>query len=167
MNCRLPPISPFGLIQETLWPNEWKILVACMMLNCTTRKQVDKILPRFFSLWPDPKSFLSARKEDVSSLCRPLGFANRRTDNLLKMTRMYLESEWKHASELHGVGQYGSRSWEIFCQGILGDDPPVDHALVQYWKYCKLHGYMSALKVDDSLNDQAQDFSRKEAKAAG
>jgi len=46
----IPPRSGYGLIQEDLWPDEWKILVSCMMLNYTSRKQVEKILPSFFKM---------------------------------------------------------------------------------------------------------------------
>ena len=36
----VPPASPFGLIQEALWKEPWKLLVACMLLNKTAGKQV-------------------------------------------------------------------------------------------------------------------------------
>lgn len=50
-----PPRSPFGLLEEILWADEWKLLVACMMLNCTTRLQVDRVLWRLFLLVPSPE----------------------------------------------------------------------------------------------------------------
>ena len=50
-----PPRSPFGLLEEILWEDEWKLLVACMMLNCTTRLQVDRVLWRLFTLVPTPE----------------------------------------------------------------------------------------------------------------
>ena len=31
-----PPVSPYGLIQESLWREPWKLLVACMLLNKTS-----------------------------------------------------------------------------------------------------------------------------------
>ena len=49
---RIAPRSPFGLLEEILWADEWKMLVACMMLNCTTRVQVDRVLWRLFSTAP-------------------------------------------------------------------------------------------------------------------
>ena len=133
----IPPRSPYGLIQEDLWPDEWKILVSCMMLNCTTRKQLEKVYPTFFSLWPDPKTFLNCDSNKLKEVIRPLGFANRRSSNLLRMTRDYLEKDWNHASELHGIGEYASRAWEIFCAGCVGDETPRDHALVRYYYWRK------------------------------
>ena len=133
----IPPVSPYGLLQESLWPDEWMILVSCMMLNCTSRKQVEKVLPRFMKNWPTTALFLKANKEDVVALCRSLGFANRRTENLFKMTEAYVANNWTHARELPGIGKYAARAWEIFCRGELGIEPPADHALVRYWEYVK------------------------------
>ena len=136
----IPSLSPYGLIQESLWPDEWKCLVACMMLNCTTRKQIEKVVPEFFRRWPDPKSFLNATREDVVDLIAPLGFQNRRTDRLFEMTTAYEARNWSHAAELPGIGDYASRSWEIFFRNKLGSHLPVDGALALYWKWRKKHG---------------------------
>lgn len=35
-----PPVSPFGLIQEHLYQDPWKVLVACILLNQTGGRQV-------------------------------------------------------------------------------------------------------------------------------
>jgi methyl-CpG-binding domain protein 4 len=139
MRTVIPKRSPYGLIQEDLWPNEWLILVSCMMLNCTTRKQVEKVLPPFIAAWPTPQAFLKADPESIQAMIRPLGFAKRRTQNLLKMTERYLAAPWEHAHELPGIGDYAARAWEIFCRDTLGDEPPKDHALVQYWTWRKQH----------------------------
>ena len=135
----IPPRSGYGLIQEDLWPDSWKIFVSCVMLNCTTRKQVEKILPKFFSLWPSAEELLKSNPEDIAETIATLGFKNRRTKNLLSMSRSYLEREWKDPRELPGIGEYGARAWEIFCADKLGDEPPKDGALVLYWEWRKKH----------------------------
>lgn len=132
---KLPPRSPFGLLQEDLVPNEWLILISCMMLNCTSRKQVEKVFPTFIKKWPTPQQLLSASRDDIVQVCKSLGFASKRTDNIIKMTNAYLNSDWNHASELPGIGAYAARSWEIFCRNILGAEMPQDHALTVYWKW--------------------------------
>ncbi len=108
-----------------------------MMLNCTTRKQVEKVLPEFRRRWPTPQRFVSADRLEVQSLIRPLGFAIRRTENIFKMTYHYLAAPWQHARELPGIGEYAAAAWEIFCEGVLPDEPPKDHALVQYYHWLK------------------------------
>lgn len=131
----IPPRSPFGLLQEDLGHSEWLILIACQMLNCTARRQVEGVLPKFIAKWPGPEAFVVADPDEVVETCRTLGFANRRTKNMLAMTRAYLTNEWKHASELPGIGVYGSRCWEMLCLGIIGEQEPSDGALRMYWKW--------------------------------
>lgn len=128
----IPPASPFSLIQEHLWPNEWLILVSCQLLNRTKRKQVEKILPQFIKNWPTPQIFVNANKDEIQASIKSLGFSKRRTENLLKMTHVYLSKNWKHVSELPGVGNYGSSAYDIFCKGNVPVDPPNDHALKKY-----------------------------------
>lgn len=135
----IPPRSPYGLIQEDVWPNEWLILVCCMMLNCTTRKQVEKVLPTFLNKWPSPQEFLNAERQEIVITISPLGFGNRRADNLIKMTKHFSESSWERADQLPGIGLYASTAWEIFCQGIFRDVEPKDGALKVYWNWYRRH----------------------------
>ncbi len=137
----IPHLSPYGLIQESLWPNEWRILVSCIMLNCTSRKQVEKVIDRFFQKWPDANSLLDSSIDEICELITPLGFKNRRAKRLLEMSQHYAQKKWTHASELPGIGEYASRAWEIFVKNNLGDHPPNDGALVVYWNWRKKHGY--------------------------
>lgn len=133
----IPPTSPYSLIQESLWPDEWKCLVVCVMLNCTSRKQVEKVLPKFFEKWPTAADILNADKEEMSSLLSVLGFKNRRTDRLFKLAEAYQKKDWTHVHELPGIGEYASRMWEMFFLNMLGDDQPTDGALTLYWKWRK------------------------------
>jgi methyl-CpG-binding domain protein 4 len=153
----LPPRSPFGLIQEDLWPDKWKILVSCVMLNCTSRKQVEKILPEFFMRWPDAASIVAATEADLQSVIYPLGFKNRRSSLLKKLASSYLE-EWQDVRSLPGVGEYGSRAWEIFCKNDMGDVAPKDHALTKYWHW--------RIKHDKKKNDGATREDREKSAAA-
>lgn len=132
----LPPRSPYGLIQEDLWPDEWKILVSCVFLNCTSRRQAEKILPRFFGRWPTAEKMTGADPREVEDLIAPLGFKTVRTTRIMSLSRAYGGS-WSHARELPGVGEYAARAWEIFCKNRLGSDPPKDGALVHYWNWRK------------------------------
>lgn len=133
----IPPTSPYSLIQESLWPDEWKCLVACVMLNCTSRKQVEKILPEFFKKWPTADATSKADREEMASLLYVLGFRNRRTDRLIKLAAAYQKKDWTHVHELPGIGEYASRMWEMFFLGMLGDDRPSDGALTLYWNWRK------------------------------
>lgn len=123
--------SPFNLLQEIYWPDSWKILVCCILLNQTTRKQVDKIRDEFFNKWPTPQSLLNGDQTDILKVIQSLGFKNRRLNNLLKMSDQYLNGTWKEASDLYGIGKYGNDSYQIFIKNNLNVEPS-DHALNKY-----------------------------------
>lgn len=135
----IPPRSPFGLIQEDLWPDEFRILVVCMLLNCTTRKSVEKVVPKLFAKYPDAHAMASAKQEDLSAIISPLGFRNRRSAGLIKMSKAYLKKSWSHASELPGIGPYGSAAWEIFSRCSVPETCPNDHALTLWWHWYQKH----------------------------
>lgn len=149
----LPPRSPWGLIQEELFPDEWKCIVVCLLLNCTSRRQIEKILPEFFRRWPGPSELCAANPSDIETLISCLGFGKRRTGRLRDMSTVYLTGNWKHASDLPGVGDYASRMWEIFFLGKLGDEPPNDGALKLYWYWMKLHEINHSLDPNASAID--------------
>jgi methyl-CpG-binding domain protein 4 len=128
----IPPKSPYKLLQELLWPDEWLVLVACMMLNCTTRKQVDKIFDKFREQYPKPEKLLVADPVDVAELIKSLGFKNRRTKNIFNMSSKFISNDWKDASELPGIGEYGTAAHKIFFCGKVPLVPPRDHALKEY-----------------------------------
>lgn len=136
----IPPRSPYGLIQEDMWPNEWVILLCCMLLNCTTRKSVEKVLPQLLAKYPDPESMATADQQELSSIIRSLGFGNRRAKNIVNMSRSYVYDDWTHVSELPGVGEYASAAWEIFVKNKLPPECPKDGALAAYYKWRKKHG---------------------------
>jgi methyl-CpG-binding domain protein 4 len=110
-----------------------------MMLNCTKRKQVEPVMRKFISFWPTPDKFLLAELSEVEEVCRSLGFVNRRSAALMKMTHAYVNDDWTHASQLPGVGAYAPAAWELFVKGIVRDDSPNDHALALYHKWRKHH----------------------------
>jgi methyl-CpG-binding domain protein 4 len=139
----IPPRSPYSLIQEDLWPDEWKILVACMLLNCTTRAAMEKVLPRLFSKYPDATAMAAADHGELAQVIARLGFGNRRAGNLIKMSQHYLGTNWKHARDLPGIGEYAAAAWEIFVRGIIPKECPKDHALTRWWEWYVLHASFS------------------------
>ena len=134
-----PPHSPHALIQESLWPDEWRVLVSCLLLNLTTRKQVDKIIDRLFHMYPGPVSMTLAKDERLYDIVRPLGLANKRVKTLKRFSKEYLEKDWKSPIELYGCGKYANDAWRIFCRGEWQDVEPNDHALNNYHDYLKQH----------------------------
>jgi len=135
-----PPRSPHGLIQEELWPDEWKILVSCLLLNQTSRKQLDSIIGKFFKKYPTPDHMATADEDELKEYIRPLGLANKRAKTLIRFSREYLAIPWVTASELYGCGKYADDTWRIFCLGDWRAVKPNDHALNNYHDYLKSLG---------------------------
>jgi len=131
------PKSPVGMLQEDLWPNEWKILIACLLHNLTTRKQVDKVYHKLFNEYPTPECMQSAHEEDLHNIIKPLGMWRRRAKTLIRFSKEYLEKDWKNASDLYGCGKYANDCHRIFCRGEWKEATPSDHALSRYSAWCR------------------------------
>ena len=130
-----PPKSPHGLVQEALWPDEWKILISCLTLNQATRKQVDKMAWQFFDKWPNPTSLLMSTHNEALDLLRPLGLNNHRPKAMRRFTEEHTGQDWQEPIELHGIGKYINDAWKIFCRGNWRVVEPQDHALNKYHSY--------------------------------
>lgn len=134
----VPPKSPHGLIQEDLWPNEWRILVACLLLNLTTRKQVDKVIDDLFEKYPTPEALSIAEEGDLHEMLRTLGMWRKRAKTLIRFSKEYLAGDWVTAKDLYGCGKYADDAWHIFCVGDWHNVDPNDHALNDYHNFLKV-----------------------------
>jgi len=137
MSDWIPPRSPHGLIQEDLWPNEWKILVACVLLNLTTRKQVDKVIDDFFEKYPTPETLAASQEEDLHDMLRTLGMWRRRAKTLIRFSKEFIGGDWSTAKDLYGCGKYADDAWHIFCVGDWRHVEPNDHALNDYHNFLR------------------------------
>ena len=126
--------SPFNLLQEIYWPDEWKILACCILLNQTTRTQVDQVRDRLFEKYPGPKEMAEADEQELSLMIKSLGFQNKRAKTLKKFSEAYLK-QWESVSDLPGIGPYAFDSWMIFINDTHVPNP-LDHVLKSYvdWK---------------------------------
>jgi methyl-CpG-binding domain protein 4 len=127
-----PPLSPFKLVQEPYFGDEWKILVCCQLLNMTTHVQVRKVLHKLFRKYPEPTFMALAKENELKDLLRPLGFYNKRSKALIRFSNEYLTKKWKTAKDLYGIGKYGDDAWHIFCVGDWENVEPNDQALNKY-----------------------------------
>jgi|TARA_Y100000310_G_C20667989_1_gene808672 methyl-CpG-binding domain protein 4 len=148
MSDWIPPKSPHGLIQEDLWPNQWKILVSCLLLNLTTRKQVDKVIGTLFQRYPAPEDLAAATEEDLHDMLRTLGMWKKRAKTLIRFSKEFLLGDWITANDLYGCGKYADDAWHIFCVGDWESIEPSDHALNDYHNFLKeKHGPSKSAKA--------------------
>jgi methyl-CpG-binding domain protein 4 len=127
-----PPPSPFGLLEEELYSNPWKLLVACMLLNKTTASQVRTVIWKLFSTYPTPEAAIAANTTDLEVLLRPLGLFRKRALAIQKLSEEYLNSNWQRPEELHGIGKYAADAYYIFCRNEWRDVQPDDKDLKKY-----------------------------------
>jgi methyl-CpG-binding domain protein 4 len=128
------PESPFNLLQEIYQKDPWKILVCCMFLNQTTRKQTDGVREDFFEKYPSAYAAAKAVPEEMSQIIKTLGFYTRRANSIIRMSRDYIDIKWTKPSELHGIGQYAEDSYNIFVNHDLTVKPS-DKILMKYMEW--------------------------------
>lgn len=127
-----PPRSPYNLVQETLFHDPWKLLVATIFLNKTSGKMAIPVLWQFFERYPSAEVTREADWKPMSELMKPLGLYELRAKILIRFSDEYLTKQWRYPIELHGIGKYGNDSYRIFCVGEWRQVTPEDHMLNKY-----------------------------------
>ena len=118
------------MLQEIYLNDPWKMLVCCMLLNLTNRKQVDTIRKQLFDKYKTPQDMMNAKHEELADILKPLGLYNRRANSLRKMSEGYIKG-FNSVDELYGIGQYAKDSWDIFQNNNL-NVKPTDKVLQEY-----------------------------------
>ncbi|KAG8002572.1 Methyl-CpG-binding domain protein 4 [Nibea albiflora] len=127
-----PPRSPYNLVQETLFHDPWKLLVATIFLNKTSGKMAIPVLWQFFERYPSAQVTREADWKPMSELMMPLGLYELRAKTLIRFSDEYLTKQWRYPIELHGIGKYGNDSYRIFCVEEWRQVKPQDHKLNKY-----------------------------------
>ncbi|XP_013386004.1 serine/arginine repetitive matrix protein 1 [Lingula anatina] len=130
-----PPRSPYNLVQESLFHDPWKLLVATIFLNKTTGKAAIPVLWQFLDKWPSAEAVQHADWEPIAQLLQPLGLHEKRAKTIVKFSEEYLSKDWKYPIELYGIGKYGNDSYRIFCVKEWKQVHPEDHKLNAYHKW--------------------------------
>ena len=99
--------------------NRWQHMVGVICLNQTGRKKVKKILPKFFRKYPNPSDLLKSDKDKIAEMLKELGMKNIRAHRIWRMTEEYLNWDGEDATELFGIGKYGSDSYRIFYKNEI------------------------------------------------
>ena len=102
--------------------SKWQHMVGVVCLNQTYRKQVKLVLPKLFKKYPNPKAYLRGRLKTQENMLKPLGMWSVRAKRLRQMSKEYLTWDGVEASDLHGIGKYGSDSYKIFYKNEIPND---------------------------------------------
>ena len=111
--------------------NAWQHMVGVICLNQTHRKQVKRILPEFFKRWPTHISILQDTREDVEKMIAPLGMRKVRSERIYRMSEQFESWNGEDATELYGIGKYGSDSYRLFYKNEIPENVG-DHELKRY-----------------------------------
>ena len=66
----IPPKSPFNLIQESLFHDPWKLLIATIFLNRTTGRKAIPVMWEFFRRFPNPHTTSKADWKEIAGMYR-------------------------------------------------------------------------------------------------
>ena len=111
--------------------NVWQHMVGVICLNQTNRKQVKAVLPKLFKKYPDAVKFIRGHKATQERMLKPLGMLKVRLKRLRNMSVDYLSWDGKDATDLYGIGKYGSDSYRLFYKNEIPTNVG-DHELNRY-----------------------------------
>ena len=125
-----------SLMQEKYFPDRWKMLICCLMLNLTSYKQVVPVIDEFFHRWPTAKAASEADEMEMKELLKTLGFYNKRSKTIIKMSKQ-LQTGVVCIKQLYGCGKYADDSDRIFFRGLWKETIPTDRVLQRYIDFLK------------------------------
>lgn len=111
----------------------WQHMVGVICLNLTSRVQVKQVLPDFFEKWPTPGSLLYATRRQIEDVIAPLGMQKVRSERIYRMSEQFKDWDGEDATELYGIGKYGSDSYRLFYKNEIPENVG-DHELKRYIK---------------------------------
>jgi A/G-specific adenine glycosylase len=114
----------------------WNVLVASFLLRKTTTAQVVKIYEDFVKRYPNPQALLSARREEVEELIKPLGLERQRSKHLIELARELVNRfngqvpcNKEKLKELPGVGDYIAS--EVLLLACGQPEPLLDRNMIR------------------------------------
>lgn len=110
------------LLQVRFAADPWRIFVSCILLNNTSRVNVDKVIDNLFTFYPSARMMAEADPQDVARIIRPTGLQNVKAHRLVTMSQAYIGMHKRYGwgleeGALPGVGPYGWDSYYTFHLG--------------------------------------------------
>ena len=112
--------------------NTWQHMVGVICLNQTNRKQVKAVLPKLFKQWATHTELLSsATISKLEQMLKPLGMQKKKAERIYRMSEQFDDWDGVDATELYGIGKYGSDSYRLFYKNEIPTNVG-DHELQRY-----------------------------------
>ncbi|GAA97128.1 uncharacterized protein L969DRAFT_23520 [Mixia osmundae IAM 14324] len=151
--------AKFGLIQERMAPDIWKMLIATCLLNQTSGRAAVPVLYQILERWPTAHALAAADLQELTQVIYPIGLYNRRARMLIRFSQTYVDEPPTEGilscnksdrayvptmiSHYPGVGRYALDSYRIFIENANSSEPswrsvlPLDKELKKYleWRW--------------------------------
>lgn len=95
------------------------MLVACQLVNLTNWDKARHVFDELVRRWLDAAAMAAVGPDDVYPVVAGLGLGTRRSVNLVRMARSWVETPLDRVivTSLPGCGRYAADSWAIFIEG--------------------------------------------------
>lgn len=114
----------------------YRVLVAELMLQKTTVKQVEQIYPEFISKYPDALSLSRTEVEEIRKIITPLGMEHKRAPLFKKLAQSIVSvhqgktpSDQSTLMSFEGVGRYIANA--VLCLAFDADVPMLDTNVIR------------------------------------
>ncbi len=89
-----PPLSTerFGLMQERLAHDPFRLLIATIFLNKTPGERAMPVFYKLMEKYPGPEALASAEVADITAMIQMLGFQNQRARKIVSMAKKWVEA---------------------------------------------------------------------------
>ena len=123
-----PPLNAtsFGLVQEGLCHDPFRLLVAVMFLNKTRGTMALPVCYKLFDQYPTPADLASADVDKLVELIHRLGLQNQRAVRMIKLAKVWVENppqKGKRYRRLHYPGRDDGKDIQKDTGPIADNDP--------------------------------------------
>ncbi|MCJ1286608.1 hypothetical protein MMC26_005954 [Xylographa opegraphella] len=118
--------TSFGLVQERLCHEPFRLLVAVMFLNKTRGKVALPVCYDLFARYPGPEDLANANFEELSGMIHELGLQNQRAERMIKLAQTWVKNPPKLGQRyrmLHYPGKEDGKDIAKGSDSIDDDDP--------------------------------------------
>ncbi|MCJ1432019.1 Methyl-CpG-binding domain protein 4 [Xylographa pallens] len=120
--------TSFGLVQERLCHEPFRLLVAVMFLNKTRGKVALPVCYDLFARYPSPEDLASANFEELSGMIHELGLQNQRAERMIKLAQTWVSKPPKTGQRyrmLHYPGKEDGKDVPKGNDAIDDEDPRI------------------------------------------
>lgn len=102
------------ILQVGMYGDPWRVVLASLLLQQTTRRQAQKGLANLLDTFPDPERLGKAHIDDVAQCVHPCGLQRRRAPAIIDFSQELVAGEIDLEACI-GIGRYVCECVAVFC----------------------------------------------------